>query len=90
MTLNEIVNVEGLERKRKNLGITFDGVFYHSLAQARIDDGIKSAAYEWCQENFNDDWIWSRPSMSADYIDLYFLKSEDAFLFGLRFQTIPI
>ena len=53
----------------------------------RIHDGIQSGAYAWLDKTFGENWIWSSP-IHTDYTDIYFLHSEDALLFKLRFDTI--
>ena len=53
----------------------------------RIHDDDQSEAYEWCHTNFGENWIWSS-LLQTDYTDIYFLNSEDALLFKLRFETL--
>jgi hypothetical protein len=52
----------------------------------RIPDSIQSIAYNWCQERFDENWIWSSP-IQTDYTDIYFLHEDDAIMFKLTFAT---
>jgi len=53
---------------------------------ARICDDYQYEAYEWLDETFGENWIWSSP-IQTDYTDIYFLQTEDALLFRLRFES---
>lgn len=46
------------------------------------DNDKLAELYQYCQDNFGDNWIWSaRPS--SEFVRIYFLHSEDALQFKL-------
>jgi hypothetical protein len=58
-----------------------------SCYKVRIHDYTAPAAYEWCQENHGNEWIWSSP-IQTNYTDIYFKAEADALVFKLTFDTI--
>lgn len=79
---------EDFFRKRK--------LFNSSLAELELDKNYPCArisrddintAMDYCQENFNDEWIWSSP-IHTETSKIWFLHHEDALLFKLRFNTV--
>lgn len=42
---------------------------------------------EQCDALFKDNWVWSRPLASTWEVDMYFLHSEDALTFKLKYHT---
>jgi hypothetical protein len=60
----------------------------HDYPRVRIPDEIQHLAYEYCQENFDENWIWSS-SLQTNYTDIFFLEPEDALLCRLRFLAYP-
>lgn len=49
-----------------------------------IDYSDRHAAYQWCEDNIGDNWIWG--ALNKRTI-LFFLHKEDMVLFKLRFST---
>lgn len=41
-------------------------------------------AINWCQKNFNDNWIWSGCD-SLNFIKFWFLYNEDILIFKIRY-----
>lgn len=76
---------EDFQRKAKIFDVGYKSPrSIHEYPRVRIPDSLSNEAYEWCQEQFGDKWIWSSP-LQTDYTDLYFIEPEDAFLCRLRF-----
>lgn len=57
----------------------------YPFAKIKRDDIDEAMIY--CQENFQDEWIWSSP-IQTEISKIWFLHQEDALLFKLRFNTI--
>jgi len=58
-----------------------------SFYKVRILDTDAETAYEWCQANHDNNWIWSSPTQT-NYTDIYFKTEADALIFKLTFNTI--
>jgi len=83
-----MISEESFRRRRKIFNVDYKSIQrIQDFPSARIPDKDQSEVYKWCQENFGENWIWSSP-IHTDYTDIYFLISEDAFLFRLRFNTL--
>ena len=81
-------NSNSFGSKYAKLGIKFNkgkAVTNH-LYTVVIINRDTSLAFDWCEEKFKDDWIWSKP-MHTDYTIIYFKNSEDALLFKLAFSN---
>jgi hypothetical protein len=88
ISITDIVTETGLERKRKNLGVTRDGkVGDKPLTKIRFPGVLSAPAYEWCQEQFKDNWIWSRNPNNSEWCEIFFLNTIDALAFKLKFAT---
>lgn len=60
-----------------------NGISLKQYSKVRLDKNFNEC-YDWLQENFNDNWIWSRADNDNEY-GIYFIYPEDAILFKLRF-----
>ena len=89
MTDTEKIN--SLTRKQRLLNITWFNYQEREkeLFRVRVHESKDEAARDFCNKNFVDEWIWSRP-VHVDYADMLFLHEADALLFKLSFDTIPI
>jgi len=79
---------DDFNRKMARLGIrpSNKDTRVKELPKARIDNIAKDVAFEWCNRNLGDAWIWSSPTQT-DYTDIYFANKEDAVVFRLTFAT---
>ncbi len=77
---------QSLQRKITRLGIRFESYkpVLSDLHRVRISKSLQDKACEWCETEFEDDWIWSSP-FQMHYCDFYFKKSENALAFKLTF-----
>lgn len=79
---------DSINRKMAKLGvIPKNGKFDVShLIKIRVNQSHMEAAQLWCQQNYQDDWVWSNP-IHTDYSDFYFMHEQDALAFRLRFES---
>ena len=54
------------------------------LTRIRVKKAAQTEAQNWCQAQFDDEWVWSCP-FYTDYADFYFKSSADALAFSLKF-----
>lgn len=91
--LEDPVSLESL--RRKIVKFSLNGKKYDKERQVelakhtrvRIHEGFIPDAYHWCEDRFGDNWTWSNP-LQTDYVDMYFIHTEDALLFKLRFTPL--
>ncbi len=92
---DKLIDVELLrqswDRKYKKFGLSQNIGFLRSkdvdimlkdLSKVRLSSTKWKETYNWCESNVGDNWIWSNPVMT-DWMDIYFVKSEDAVVFKL-------
>jgi hypothetical protein len=53
--------------------------------KVRIHEHNAPEALSFCEERFGNDWIWSNPT-HTDWAEIFFLRTEDALVFGLTFE----
>jgi len=83
-----MISEESLRRRLRIFNVDYKSIQrIQDFPSVRINDALQSEAYKWCQLNFNDEWVWSSP-IQTEYTNIYFLRSEDALLFKLRFETL--
>jgi hypothetical protein len=61
-------------------------VSLEGLQAVRIHRSNDTAARDWCEDKFKNNWIWSAP-VHTEYTDFYFATTQDALLFKLSFNT---
>lgn len=87
-TIDDKIN--GLYRKADLFNLNPHGHDRHrSLSKypsVRIDGIITDDVFDYCDGQFNDNWIWSSPDQT--FTNLYFKYPADALVFSLRFSTI--
>jgi hypothetical protein len=78
--------IDSFHRKRKlfSCDILDLDKNYSSL---NINRGDINAAMDYCEESFGDGWLWSSP-VHTETSKIWFLHSEYALLFKLRFNTV--
>lgn len=83
---------ESLLRKMRVFGIEMDSDYktiLQFLSKAIIhshDKNILEPIYKWCDESFEDNWIWGSEYFNTR-VAFYFINEEDAVLFKLKFGT---
>jgi hypothetical protein len=83
------VSAASFMRKQRFLNVRWDNYEERkkTLFRVRLSDTKSNEILCWCEERFGDEWIWSNP-VQTSYIDIFFLKEEDALLLKLSFDTV--
>ena len=74
--------------KMRQFGLTDDNfhTYITKYPVVRISTPWRDV-YEWCQTELGNNWIWVAPDSGC--IDMYFIYSEDAVTFKLKFSRQP-
>jgi hypothetical protein len=82
-------------QKCKIFGIPTDGKNYKEVLKnysmiriilnesIRDDTGRRPQILNWCEDNFQNNWIWSA-TINGEYLDIYFINDADAIISKLK------
>jgi hypothetical protein len=61
--------------------------FFNYFSYAQIKNDVRNDAYDFCEDNFHDNWIWDCV-LGGDITTIFFKNTEDLLIFKLKFLTI--